>query len=79
MQNDNFEAGILRLDAQEKDTQTPHQNDEVYFIVKGDGKIQINGNDFEFKPGYCIFVPKYTSHKFHSNTLEIIAFSILIR
>jgi mannose-6-phosphate isomerase-like protein (cupin superfamily) len=30
-------AGVLVLQPGEEDTQEPHQSDEVYFIIKGNG------------------------------------------
>jgi len=30
-------VGVLVLQPREEDTQTPHDSDEVYYVVKGDG------------------------------------------
>ena len=31
-------AGVLVLQPGEKDTQEPHESDEVYFVIKGNGQ-----------------------------------------
>ena len=77
IEDNNFEVGVLKLKVNEKDIQKPHQSDEVYYIVEGNGKININGNDFEIEQGAIFHVPKNTPHRFHSNTKDIVAFYVL--
>ena len=36
-------VGILRLKEGDTDTQLPHSVDEVYFVVEGNGFIEIEG------------------------------------
>ena len=38
-------AGVLLLHPSEKDTQTPHDYDEIYYIIKGNGFLKINKKD----------------------------------
>ena len=57
-----IEAGIILLHPNEDDTQKPHSVDEVYYVIKGSGYIEINGKDHPVKQGIFIFVPtKLTS------------------
>ena len=51
-------AGILSLEPGEEDTQEPHESDEIYYIIKGNGSLHINKNDYSVKPGKAFFVPK---------------------
>ena len=44
--SENLAAGVLVLQPGEKDTQEPHDSDEVYFILKGDGFLKINDVDY---------------------------------
>jgi mannose-6-phosphate isomerase-like protein (cupin superfamily) len=76
MQNDSFEAGILRLFPKQKDTQNTHSADEFYFVVKGSGNIRISQKDYIISEGACIFVPAKTSHYFHGNEEELIVLYI---
>lgn len=49
----------------EADNQTPHQEDEAYFVIKGRGRITIAGQVYPLKAGDLIFVPRSTEHRFH--------------
>ena len=46
------------------DTQTPHDRDEVYFVVEGRGRFFCDGAREEFGPGDAIFVPAGAEHRF---------------
>ena len=65
-------AGVLVLKPGEKDTQTPHESDEVYFIIKGDGFLKIKNKDYPVTPNKMYFVGKEIEHYFHGNTKELI-------
>jgi mannose-6-phosphate isomerase-like protein (cupin superfamily) len=70
-------AGIIRLHPGENDTQEPHSVDEVYYVIKGNGIIKIDGKDHEIRQGTSIFVPAKTHHRFHGNKEDIIIFYAL--
>ena len=57
---DSLAAGILILQAGEKDTQEPHDNDEVYYIISGDGFLKIKDKDYEISKDKLFFVAKST-------------------
>ena len=44
---DSLAAGILILKPGEEDTQEPHESDEVYFIISGNGFLKIKNKDYE--------------------------------
>lgn len=69
---DGIEAGIILLHPNEEDKQEPHSVDEVYYIIKGDGYIEINGKDHPIKQGIIIFVPAAAKHKFHHNSQDLV-------
>tara|TARA_B110001454_G_C12525499_1_gene352907 strand:- start:25 stop:309 length:285 start_codon:yes stop_codon:yes gene_type:complete len=64
LDKDSLVAGILSLEPGEEDTQEPHESDEMYYILKGDGSLRINKNDYSVKPGKAFFVPKNVGHYF---------------
>ena len=66
-------AGILRLAPGEKDTQEPHESDEVYYVVKGDGFLAIDGKNYPVSEGMSYYVKKKISHRFHGNEKELVA------
>ena len=60
----NYNIGILRIKIGEKDTQLPHSVDEVYYVVEGNGSIEIDGKIKPVKSTDFIFVPAKAHHKF---------------
>jgi mannose-6-phosphate isomerase-like protein (cupin superfamily) len=59
-----IDIGILRVRVGEKDTQLPHSVDEVYFVVEGNGFIEIEGKLKPVKNSDFIFVSANTRHRF---------------
>jgi quercetin dioxygenase-like cupin family protein len=66
-----IEAGIIRLRKDQKDTQTSHPLDELYYVIKGDGNINIDGKAHRVHSGSVIFVPSNLSHNFYGNKEEL--------
>jgi mannose-6-phosphate isomerase-like protein (cupin superfamily) len=48
----------------ETDPQTPHTQDELYFILSGSGTISIADERYPFGPGDCFFVAAGVEHRF---------------
>lgn len=46
------------------DPQTPHDQDELYFIHTGNGMLVIAGKRYTFAPGDCFFVAAGVEHSF---------------
>ncbi len=46
------------------DTQTPHAQDELYFIHSGSGTFVLEGERHAFAPGTCFFVRAGAEHRF---------------
>ena len=65
-------AGILRLEPGEEDTQEPHESDEIYYVIKGDGTLTIGKDDYKISEGMSYFVAKNVPHKFHQNTKDLV-------
>jgi len=40
-------AGVLVLKPGEEDTQEPHDSDEVYYVISGDGFLKIKDKDYK--------------------------------
>jgi mannose-6-phosphate isomerase-like protein (cupin superfamily) len=57
-----------RLEAGEEDKQSPHHEDELYFVLQGGRSIQIKTENetviVPLKKGDLVFVPKHAPHKF---------------
>ncbi|MBA4436630.1 MAG: cupin domain-containing protein [Nitrosopumilaceae archaeon] len=64
-------AGVLVLKPGEKDTQTPHDSDEVYYVISGNGFLRIKDKDYKVSKDKLFFVAKDVEHYFHGNTKEL--------
>ena len=53
------------------DEQTPHAEDEVYFVVSGRGSFTAGGRTAEVGPGSTLFVPAGEDHRFHDVTEDL--------
>jgi len=56
--------GIYKLKAGEVDPQSPHTEDEAYYIVSGKAKIQVDDTRYDCSPGKVIFVRRHAIHQF---------------
>ena len=64
-------AGILILKLGEEDTQLPHDSDEVYYVISGNGFLKIKDKDYKVSKDKLFFVAKDVEHYFHGNTKEL--------
>lgn len=69
-------TGLYALPAGSVDTQSPHTEDEVYYVVRGRGRFTADGEDMAVEAGAVLFVAAHVEHRFHSieEDLEILVF-----
>ena len=69
-------CGVYVLKAAADDPQSPHENDEVYYVESGRGMIRVEGEDHPIEPGGVIFVKAGAAHHFHSieDDLKLLVF-----
>jgi mannose-6-phosphate isomerase-like protein (cupin superfamily) len=69
-------AGVYALPAGADDTQTPHHEDELYFVVRGNGRFLAGAEDRPVAAGALIFVAAEVPHRFHDITedLQVLVF-----
>jgi len=65
--------GVYVLPAGGDDPQTPHTEDEVYYVVSGRGVLHVAGRDRPVQAGSVVFVAGGTEHRFHSIDEELTA------
>jgi mannose-6-phosphate isomerase-like protein (cupin superfamily) len=65
-------AGIYVLAAGATDKQTPHQEDEIYCVIRGKSKVRIGSSETHVKPGSVIFVEARTEHRFFDIEEEVV-------
>jgi len=58
------------------DPQSPHTEDEVYYVVSGRAKIKVADEDQDVLEGSIVYVAKNVEHRFHSieEELKVIVF-----
>ena len=64
-------VGLYGLKAGETDPQSPHTEDEIYYIVSGAGTIEIDGEHREVSAGSVIYVEEHVTHRFHTITEDL--------
>jgi mannose-6-phosphate isomerase-like protein (cupin superfamily) len=65
-------AGLYRLRAGSIDPQSPHTEDEVYYVISGRGSIRAGVEDRSVIAGSIVFVPAAIEHRFHSIEEDLI-------
>jgi mannose-6-phosphate isomerase-like protein (cupin superfamily) len=58
-------AGIYVLPKGSKDSQKPHDEDEIYYVIRGHARMQIGDESSEVRPGSLIFVEAGAKHRFY--------------
>jgi mannose-6-phosphate isomerase-like protein (cupin superfamily) len=56
--------GLYVLAAGSTDEQSPHEEDEIYYIVSGRGSVMVDGERRPVRPGSIVFVAKEVDHRF---------------
>ena len=64
-------VGIYVLPAGATDQQAAHQQDEIYYVVRGRARMRIGPEDREVVPGSVIFVEAEMEHRFHTIQEEL--------
>ena len=65
-------SGVLLLKPNEEDTQEPHESDEIYYVINGNGFLQIKKKSYSVKEGNIYFVAKNFPHHFYGNTEDLL-------
>jgi mannose-6-phosphate isomerase-like protein (cupin superfamily) len=58
-------CGVYHLKAGAKDPQSPHKEDEVYYVESGKAKLTVDDETFDCQPGVVLFVAAEAKHHFH--------------
>jgi mannose-6-phosphate isomerase-like protein (cupin superfamily) len=64
-------AGIYVLPAGSVDPQSPHKQDEMYYVVRGRARMRAGGEDQPVGEGSIIFVAAKVEHRFYEITEEL--------
>ena len=58
-------AGIYVIEAGGTDPQSPHTEDELYYVIAGRGVVSVGSETRPVVPGTLIFVGAGVPHRFH--------------
>ena len=69
-------AGVYVLPKGAADPQKPHREDEMYYVVRGRGRMKIGSEHAEVRAGSVIFVEAELEHRFYNTEeeLEVLVF-----
>ena len=65
-------AGVYVLAAGSTDTQKPHREDEMYYVVRGRARMRIGGDEQLVAAGSIIFVAANVQHNFYEIEEELV-------
>jgi mannose-6-phosphate isomerase-like protein (cupin superfamily) len=57
-------SGIFTLKAGSNDMQNPHDEDEVYYVVSGRGRVRVGGEERSVRSGSILYVRATAQHSF---------------
>ncbi len=63
--------GLYVLPAGSDDGQSPHAQDEVYYVVSGRGVLRVENIDQPVLPGSILYVAAHAAHHFHAIEEEL--------
>ena len=63
--------GLYVLPTGGTDPQSPHTEDEVYYVVSGKAQILVADENREVQAGSIVYVAKNVAHRFHSIEKEL--------
>lgn len=58
-------AGLYVLDAGAVDGQSPHTEDELYYVIEGRARVTVGEDERQVVPGSLVFVAARVPHRFH--------------
>ena len=59
-----LEVAVYVLVAPEPDRQRPHDDDELYVVLEGQGVLEVEGRSVPVTAGQAVFVPAGADHRF---------------
>ncbi|MCW5617923.1 MAG: cupin domain-containing protein [Nitrosomonas sp.] len=74
-----FRHGSMSVEVyapKDTDIQTPHDQDELYFIHSGQGELVIAGERHRFEPGMVFFVAAHVEHRFEHFSSDFVTWVV---
>jgi mannose-6-phosphate isomerase-like protein (cupin superfamily) len=71
MRLESMSGYIYELAAGTVDGQEPHDQDEIYYVVKGRSDFTVNDETIAIQPGDVLYVKKFAKHLFSNITEDL--------
>jgi mannose-6-phosphate isomerase-like protein (cupin superfamily) len=71
LRSSDLSIGVYRLPPGAVDSQQPHAEDEVYYVLRGRAEFTSGGSTIAVTPGLCLAVPAREAHRFHDIIEEL--------
>jgi quercetin dioxygenase-like cupin family protein len=71
MRVSSMSAGLYTLDAGAVDRQSPHKQDELYYVLRGKARMRAGADDRPVREGSVIFVAAGVEHRFYDIEEEV--------
>ena len=72
VRSDLIHVGVYVLAAGATDDQSPHEEDEVYYAVRGRARFSCDGEEHDVNAGSLLFVRAGADHRFHDIDDELV-------
>lgn len=67
-----LESGVIVLRPGVADTQEPHSEDELYYVIRGSGFMELGKKKLQIREGSIVFVPAGLHHRFYGNENDLV-------
>ncbi len=76
LRSDALSCGIYRLAKGATDMQTPHDDDEVYYVIKGRARMKVGEEEQDVGPGSILYIGAASEHSFFEihEDMELLVF-----
>ncbi len=61
---ESMQCGLYHLKKGSTDMQTPHDEDEMYYVIEGRAKLQVGDTEQVAKPGTVLYIKASEQHSF---------------
>jgi mannose-6-phosphate isomerase-like protein (cupin superfamily) len=65
-------AGVYTLPAGSTDLQKPHKEDEMYYVIRGQGRMRAGSEDRAIGAGNVIFIAAEVEHRFYDIAEDLV-------
>lgn len=65
-------AGLYIIEAGGTDPQSPHAEDELYYVISGAATVTVGDDERAVRTGSLVFVAAHVPHRFHDITERLV-------